>query len=354
MAGARERNGRWLAYYKLNGKQKGAGTYDTYEEAIEAARRAEANRPGKDEVPAKVSGKLTVAGYFPTFIDGHKMRDTTRDNYTRMGKHIIRHLGSIPLVELVPASVRTFARKLEASTLSPVYVERIVALLGTMCKTAVADGFMPSNPCETVRAGDKNGHREMRILTKAEFRSIYRMMHTHYQDLIETLVTTGMRWGEAIALKTDAIVRQGKVWVIRVKRTISEIGREFAIRDFGKTSTAMRDISVPETLARRLIARANADGFVFTTVRDGLHLHRNEFRREFRKAQIWSGTDPDKCVRVHDLRHSAISWWVAAGIPLEEVRDRAGHANLSTTSKYVHTIKRPDDPFVSNWAAIAA
>jgi hypothetical protein len=153
----------------LNGKQKGAGTYDTSDAAIEAARRADANRPSKTESPAKVQGRLTIAGYMPVFLAGHKMRDATKDSYERQAKHIVRHIGDMLLRELVSATVRTFARTLEASSLAPSYVERIATLLNTMCKTAVADGYMPSNPCETVKAGDKHAQREMRILTKQDF-----------------------------------------------------------------------------------------------------------------------------------------------------------------------------------------
>jgi integrase len=225
MAGVKERNGRFTGYCKLNGKQKGAGTYDTYDAAIEAARRAEANRPSKTEQPAKVGGRYTVAGYMPVFLEGHKLRNTTRESYGSMEKHIARHIGGICLHELMPAQVRIFARTLEASKLSPAYVNKIVTLLNTMCKTAVADGYMPSNPCETVRAGDKST-REMRILTKAEFARIRKMVHPHYKPLIETLVTTGMRWGECIAVKTDAIVQVGKTWVIRVRRTFAEIAED--------------------------------------------------------------------------------------------------------------------------------
>jgi len=115
MAGVRDRNGRYLGYYKVNGKQKTAGTFDTYDEALHAAKLAEASRPVKDTAvrPATVRGKLTVAGYMPVFLAGHKLREISRESYTMRAKHVIDHLGSIPLEDLKPADVRTFARKLE-------------------------------------------------------------------------------------------------------------------------------------------------------------------------------------------------------------------------------------------------
>jgi integrase len=51
-------------------------------------------------------------------------------------------------------------------------------------------------------------------------------------------------------------------------------------------------------------------------------------------------------MRVHDMRHSAISWWVAAHIPLADVRDRAGHSSIAVTNTYIHTMPAEDDPFL--------
>ncbi|GAA0343962.1 protein of unknown function [Micropruina glycogenica] len=41
--------------------------------------------------------------------------------------------------------------------------------------------------------------------------------------------------------------------------------------------------------------------------------------------------------RFHDLRGTAISQWIAAGIPLTTVRELAGHASLSTTNLYARS-----------------
>ncbi|NMX02911.1 tyrosine-type recombinase/integrase [Mobiluncus mulieris] len=39
---------------------------------------------------------------------------------------------------------------------------------------------------------------------------------------------------------------------------------------------------------------------------------------------------------MYDLRHTAICIWLAAGIDLATVRAWAGHADLTTTSRYTH------------------
>ena len=48
-------------------------------------------------------------------------------------------------------------------------------------------------------------------------------------------------------------------------------------------------------------------------------------------------------VRVHDLPHAHASWLLAGGADLQVVKERLGHANIATTSKYLHTLPESDD-----------
>jgi integrase len=113
------------------------------------------------------------------------------------------------------------------------------------------------------------------------------------------------------------------------------------LRDYGKTARANREISIPQELAEELIA-LGPEGF--RSVR-GCDITRIKFRREWVKAQKAAGIID--LARVHDIRHTAISRWANAGIPLSAVRDRAGHTDLSTTSRYIHTIDGDDNRFLA-------
>jgi integrase len=76
------------------------------------------------------------------------------------------------------------------------------------------------------------------------------------------------------------------------------------------------------------------------------HISRAWFRR-----QIWQPALTQAGlgfhVRVHDLRHAHASWLLAGGADLQSVKDRMGHARLTTTEQYLHTLPHADAAVVA-------
>jgi integrase len=77
-----------------------------------------------------------------------------------------------------------------------------------------------------------------------------------------------------------------------------------------------------------------------TLTTDG-HIPRSWFR-----LQVWGPTlkkaGIDIPVRFHDLRHAHASWLLAAGADLQVVKERMGHASITTTEKYLHSLPGAD------------
>jgi integrase len=60
------------------------------------------------------------------------------------------------------------------------------------------------------------------------------------------------------------------------------------------------------------------------------------YKRVFKPAAIKLGLP---ALRFHDLRHTAGSWWIEAGVSLETVSARLGHADINFTRKtYIHQL----------------
>jgi integrase len=70
--------------------------------------------------------------------------------------------------------------------------------------------------------------------------------------------------------------------------------------------------------------------------RAGTFFSRHTLRKRFRTACKNLGKERLAALTIHHGRHTFISHALAGGRTLAEVRDAAGHANVSITSAYLH------------------
>ena len=191
--------------------------------------------------------------------------------------------------------------------------------------------------------------KQTRTLTPAEYVAILTSLPAQHRLMVETAINTGLRWGELIALKPrrlDLIKR-----TLRVEETVVEVsiknsptGARMLTKPYPKDNEA-RTLGLPADLVAQLAdwistRRLGPDDLLFAT-RAGTPISRNTFRtRVWRPAIKASGIDFD--VRVHDLRHAHASWLLAGGSDLKSVMDRMGHAQITTTQRYLHTLPDAD------------
>ncbi len=160
---------------------------------------------------------------------------------------------------------------------------------------------------------------------------------------------TGLRWGEFIALKPrhlDLIKRTLTVeeTVVEVSIKNSPTGARMLTKPYPKDNEARTMALLPDLVSQLEDAittrRVGPDDLLFAT-REGTPISRNTFRtRVWLPAIKASGIAFD--VRVHDLRHAHASWLLAGGSDLKSVMDRMGHAQITTTQKYLHTLPDAD------------
>jgi len=111
-----------------------------------------------------------------------------------------------------------------------------------------------------------------------------------------------------------------------------------------KTRAGRRTIGLPRAVMEELAAHIGpvgpADGYVFTAERGGV-LRTSNFR-----TKVWlpavraAALEP---LRPHDLRHTAVALWIAAGANPKEVAVRAGHTSVSfTLDRYGHLFEGHD------------
>jgi integrase len=151
----------------------------------------------------------------------------------------------------------------------------------------------------------------------------------------------GLRIGELAGLRRSRVdLLRGTVEVAEI---ITEVGGRLHMGP-PKTRASRRTVGLPravvEELATHLAAPAEPDALVFTAPKGG-PLRVIAFRaRIWRPATRRAGLDG---LRIHDLRHTAVALWIAAGANPKEVAARAGHTSVSfTLDRYGHLYPESD------------
>jgi integrase len=246
----------------------------------------------------------------------------------------------MPLVAIRQLEVRAWVAELSASGLAPATVVKTYQLLGKVMAAAVDAGYLAQTPCRNVPL-PKIEQEEMRFLAPSEIVHLAEVIHPRYRALVFVGAYGGLRIGELAGL------RRRRVDLMRGAVTVAEIVTEVKGRLFfgpPKTRASRRTVGLPPFVVRELQAHLTAQGspnsHVFTAPIGG-PLRIPSFRARFwvpaTKAAGLEG------LRIHDLRHTAVALWIAAGATPKEVAVRAGHTSVSfTLDRYGHLYPESD------------
>lgn len=222
--------------------------------------------------------------------------------------------------------------------LGPVTTRRLLIQAGAVARQL----GLAVNPFVGHRVGrrDQDKHGVMKLLTPEEWVIVRDSLPEGVpRDLCTLLVTTGLRWGEATALRVED-----------VHMDISELHVRYAWKADGslgppKSARSRRTVefgpTTHEALASHIKDREPGD-WVFTAPAGGpvraSNFHHRVWAATLDRAQAAGLT---RRPRLHDLRHTAVSWQLNAGVPVIEVSRRVGHESITTTvDRYGHLLPR--------------
>jgi integrase len=335
----------WSVLYVLNGKQT-SSSFNDHAEALRFQELANRTSPAKArEVWAtQTSGTdgFTVASWCTHHVDHLTgINGATRRRYQRYIVNDVApsKIGPLPLTALTNADVAQWLNSLTgaAKTLANKHGFLAGALSG-----AVRARHISANPCDGNRL-PRDEPAEMAFLTDDEFAILLDAVTEPWQLLVEFLVASGCRWGEATALRPgDINLAEGTVDIRRAWRYVSGEGHELGPP---KTRRSIRTIDV----ASSVLAKLDLSGeWVFTNsgrggrgddgpVR-GPNFNSNVWRPALVRAQEAGLT---KKPRVHDLRHTNASWLIQANVALTVIQRHLGHESIQTTvDRYGHLDRR--------------
>lgn len=143
-----------------------------------------------------------------------KVEDGTYRNYAHyVNKHIVPALGHLKFEDIRPAHIEKFMRG--KSTLSASAQQHIKRALGAIFETAIDNGFCLSNPCRKITV-KKDKDNAPKVFSKDDIAALLEIAPTvEYGYLLELLLYTGMRIGEAAGLQWRDIDRKEGIITIR-------------------------------------------------------------------------------------------------------------------------------------------
>jgi integrase len=193
----------------------------------------------------------------------------------------------------------------------------------------------------------------MRFIGPAEIRRLASAIDARYSALVLLGAYGGLRLGEMAGL------RWGRVHLDRGLVEVAEISIEInGTISFGppKTRASRRAVGLPELVVGALrTVRPNEAGdadLVFTAPGGGSLQHRSFRKRFWYPAVAEAALDG---FRIHDLRHTAVALWIAAGASPTEIAHRAGHTSVVTVlDRYGHLLPQAVDAVTERLNEIAA
>ena len=313
--------------------------------------------------------KLHLGAYGLEVIEGLRIRPQTRASYVKNWRnHISPYpLASVPLAQVTGVKLTSHYRVLEKSgrkdhkagtELSARTVRYLHTIISRVLRQAVKDGLLLRNPADAATpptAGEAKAP-EMTCWTAAQLAAFvgWSAEHSQHHALWHVLAMTGMRRGEALALRwRDIDLDVGRVSIRRSAGMVRVAGEGAEITEGDTKSGKPRVIDVDAATAAVLRAQrkergamalqlAREDALVFGTI-EGAHRNPEHTSRQFvadvtrcRKAL---GADALPVIRTHDLRHTHATLLLSAREPVHVVSQRLGHASATVTlTVYAHVM----------------
>ncbi|MAU94300.1 MAG: site-specific integrase [Fulvimarina sp.] len=237
------------------------------------------------------------------------------------------------LTDITHSDVRDWVAGLAGSH-GATTVIRAHGVLSAILDVAVRDRRLTDNPARGIRMPKKSPQRRA-YLTHAQVDLLTR--HARHPGLVLLLAYTGLRWGEATAMRVrDVDTDRRRLHVQEVAVTVN--GR---IHVGSPKTHRARSVTYPEFLTPSLedaAAGKSSSGLLFGTGDHHLALPNSRdgwFAGAVRRAQA---TDPDfPRVTPHDLRHTTAALAIRAGANVKAVQRMLGHASaVMTLDTYGH------------------
>lgn len=356
--GIYKRGSRYVVRYRVEGKLR-QESVRTLAEALKVKRGREADLDrGEYHEPSRMPFREYATEWIETYQGNGKrgFTEETRAEYRRdLEKYAYPFFAGRTLSAINSKAINEWIRTLGKGgdhKLADATVKRVVSPVRSCLATAMADGEIRTNPAvgaifpvtETkIREVGNDSDEKARALSREQLDTILRVVHPGHRPMIRLLAATGLRWGEAAALRRGDLVLDGSHPRVEVRRAVTKAGRFKP----PKSSYGIREVPLPPSLVselRKHLASLRPDGpdsLAFPSRAGTVLRYPNMLRRVLRPAVEEAGAS---WAAFHSFRHTYASLHLEKGTNIVRLSRMLGHHDPAfTLRRYAHLIPG-DDP----------
>ena len=332
-----ESNGTWyvMARYvnwKGERKQKCKRGFATKKEAQEWERMFQLQNSSDMDMSFEAFTELYI----------RDMKSRLKENTWLTKEHIIRtkilpYFGKLKISEISTKEVIAWQNEMLAyrdekkKPYSQTYLKTLHNQLSAIFNHAVRYYELRSNPAAKAGNMGSEEHKEMLFWTKEEYKKFsFEMMDKPVSFYaFEMLYWCGIREGELLALTAADFDFEKET--VRINKSYQRLNGQDLITT-PKTEKSNRVITMPQFLAEeiqdyiKMLYGIGLDDRMFTVTKSYLH---REMDRGAKEAGV-------PRIRIHDIRHSAVSLLIDMGFSATAIADRVGHESIDITYNYAH------------------
>lgn len=301
-----------------------------------------------------------LPAFLKRWLDGHEIRPSTRTLYERtLERHVYPYVRHLDPTKLDPSDIKALQGELRRKGVGArtrLLVHQILRAAFTQ-ETRDGRGVVAHNPMRGLAAPQYERTTPRYYTVEQTTAFLASTEGTLYHALFVLLLDAGLREGEALALRPSDVDLETRK--LRITRSLGwKDGRPV----FGppKTEAGVRDIVLSNrTIAalkahrKRLLESGlsgNVHGLLFPSPQ-GRAMQKDNFLKRIVYPLMDRAGLPR--ITVHQLRHSAATRMLEAGVPLHVVQRRLGHSSISVTADtYAHVTRKGEDLAADSFDAV--
>lgn len=277
------------------------------------------------ERPRQLAFETFAWEWFETYAKPNNKPSEVVGKESTLRVHLIPFFGNLDMRAFTALDVERYKAE-KVKVVSPKTVNNHISVLKKMFNSALDWDLLDRNPIARVKKLRETDY-EWHFLPREESERFLAALDARWLPLFATLLWTGLRLGEALALRHEDILWAQEKIVVR--RSVYQ--GQFVAPKSGKS----REVPMNSRLQAVLEAVPKGQGDLVFATAEGTLLDPANVKRPFFAALKRAGLPR---LRIHDLRHSFASQLATAGVPIKVVQELLGHQSMAMTLRYAHLL----------------